>query len=99
MPGQLIGAVDLYDDFTLVEIPSQYQEQVLAGMAKVTVRNRKATLRPATAQDIATHRARKRDAGATRRQSMRPSQQKRSLQKRKRVWGQMPPQVSVAKTI
>jgi ATP-dependent RNA helicase DeaD len=100
VPGQLIGAVDIYDDFTLVEVPSQYQEQVLAGMAGVTIRSRKATLRPATAQDVAPHQARKRgDSGATRRQSMRPSQKKRGLQKGKRVGGAGAPRVSAAKTI
>jgi hypothetical protein len=69
-------------------------------MAGVTIRNQKATLRPVTAQDVAPHRARKRrNSGATRRQSMRPSQKKQGLQKGKRVGEAGAPRVSTAKTI
>jgi ATP-dependent RNA helicase DeaD len=99
VPGQLIGAVDIYDDFTFVEIPNSYQERVLTGLSGVTIRNRKATLRPATAQDVAPPRARKRgDSGAARRQSLGPSQKKRGLQHGKRVGRAGAPRHAAAKT-
>ncbi len=40
MPGKAIGAIDIYDRFTFVEIPTQYTTRVLEGMAGATLRNR-----------------------------------------------------------
>jgi ATP-dependent RNA helicase DeaD len=53
VPGRAIGAIDIYDDFTFVEVPARYSGQVLAGMRDATVRNRGANIRVATAQDVA----------------------------------------------
>ena len=39
IPGKSIGAIDIYDRFTFVEIPEQYKEQVLTAMAGVSIRN------------------------------------------------------------
>ena len=58
VPGQAIGAIDIYDRFTFVEVPAQYQEQVLARMGKTMIRKREAKLRVATPRDE-TGRSRK----------------------------------------
>jgi ATP-dependent RNA helicase DeaD len=39
IPGQAIGAIDVYDRFTLVEIPVQYRDQVLERMAHAAIRS------------------------------------------------------------
>jgi ATP-dependent RNA helicase DeaD len=51
MPGQAIGAIDIYDRFTFVDVPAQYREQVLAGMRGVAIRNREANIRIAVPRD------------------------------------------------
>jgi ATP-dependent RNA helicase DeaD len=40
VPGKEIGAIDVYDRFTLVEVPARYKDQVLARMAGVAIRRR-----------------------------------------------------------
>jgi ATP-dependent RNA helicase DeaD len=54
VPGQAIGAIDIYDNFTFVDVPAQYREQVLDGMRDVAIRNRAANLRIATPRDKAS---------------------------------------------
>jgi ATP-dependent RNA helicase DeaD len=48
IPGQAIGAIDLYDRFTFVEIPAEHAEHVLATMRRVKIRNRPVTVKLAT---------------------------------------------------
>ena len=48
VPGKAIGSIDIYDRFTFVEIPSQYQDQVLQRMARATIRGRPVEIRIAT---------------------------------------------------
>ncbi|MDX1665122.1 MAG: DEAD/DEAH box helicase [Candidatus Promineifilaceae bacterium] len=59
IPGKAIGAIDIYDHFTYVEVPAQYQEQVLAGMTGTTIRHRQANIRPATTADQVPDTSRK----------------------------------------
>jgi ATP-dependent RNA helicase DeaD len=40
VPGKEIGAIDVYDRFTFVEIPARYKDRVLEGMAHAEIRNR-----------------------------------------------------------
>jgi ATP-dependent RNA helicase DeaD len=40
VPGQEIGAVDVYDRFTFVEVPTRYRDRVLEHMAHAEIRNR-----------------------------------------------------------
>lgn len=54
VPGQAIGAIDIYDNFTFVDVPAQYREQVLDGMRDVVIRNRAANMRIATPRDKAS---------------------------------------------
>jgi ATP-dependent RNA helicase DeaD len=56
VPGKRIGAIDIYDDFTFVDVPTEFYEQVLAGMAGATIRGREANVRLATTRDAAAER-------------------------------------------
>jgi ATP-dependent RNA helicase DeaD len=52
VPGKQIGAIDIHDEFSFVEVPAHYREQVLTGMEGATIRNQEANIRLATAQDV-----------------------------------------------
>ncbi len=41
IPGRSIGAIELYDHFTLVDVPSNKSQQVLQALKQTTIRNRK----------------------------------------------------------
>ncbi|HEX7185196.1 MAG TPA: DEAD/DEAH box helicase [Thermoanaerobaculia bacterium] len=45
VPGRAIGAIDIYDTFTFVEIPAQYRDQVLQGMSGASIRGRQVDIR------------------------------------------------------
>ena len=47
VPGKAIGAIDIYDRFTFVEVPAQYKDQVLERMANSMIRHREAKIRVA----------------------------------------------------
>jgi ATP-dependent RNA helicase DeaD len=49
VPGRQIGAIDIYDTFTFVEIPAGLARQVLERMAETMIRNRHVQIRVATA--------------------------------------------------
>ncbi len=51
IPGKAIGAIDIFDRFTYVELPAQYRDQVLQRMSDAMIRSRPANIRPATAAD------------------------------------------------
>jgi ATP-dependent RNA helicase DeaD len=51
VPGKVIGAIDIYDDFAFVDVPAQYRDQVLAGMSGATIRNQAANIRPVSNRD------------------------------------------------
>ena len=53
VPGKAIGAIDVYDRFTLVDIPSEYVEQVVEGMGKTRIRSQKANIRLAAPDETA----------------------------------------------
>ena len=40
VPGKAIGAIDIYDNFTFVEVPEEFRDQVLERMARATIRGR-----------------------------------------------------------
>jgi ATP-dependent RNA helicase DeaD len=63
IPGTAIGAVDIYDRFTFVEIPAQYKDQVLERMHSATIRNRPVRIK------VAFPRAQVRPAPRRRRES------------------------------
>lgn len=51
LPGSHIGAIDIYDHFSFVEVPVQYLTQVLERMEGATIRSRDARIRVATPRD------------------------------------------------
>ncbi|GAB4447627.1 MAG: DEAD/DEAH box helicase [Anaerolineae bacterium] len=63
VPGQAIGAIDIYDRFTFVDVPGQYREQVLTGMRGVAIRNREANIRIAMPRDAAAAPSAKKERG------------------------------------
>lgn len=40
MPGQLIGAIKMYDNYTFVEVPGEYADEVLLAMKNVKIKGR-----------------------------------------------------------
>jgi ATP-dependent RNA helicase DeaD len=44
VPGEAIGAIDVHERFTFVEVPAEYKDQVLARMARATIRHRPARI-------------------------------------------------------
>jgi len=51
VPGKAIGAIDIYDRFTFVDVPSEFTDQVLTQMRNSRIRSQKANLRVADATD------------------------------------------------
>ncbi len=47
IPGRVIGAIDIYDEFTLVDVPAEYKQQVLGAMAGAKMRNLPVSIRVA----------------------------------------------------
>ncbi|MDQ4123804.1 MAG: DEAD/DEAH box helicase [Acidobacteriota bacterium] len=52
VPGKAIGAIDVYDRFTLVDVPAEYAKQVLQGMSNTRIRSQRANVRVAAPRDI-----------------------------------------------
>jgi ATP-dependent RNA helicase DeaD len=53
VPGKAIGAIDIYDRFTLVDVPSEFTAQVLEQMRNSRIRSQKANVRVADSSDAA----------------------------------------------
>ncbi|HYJ78387.1 MAG TPA: DbpA RNA binding domain-containing protein, partial [Longimicrobiaceae bacterium] len=47
IPGESIGAIEIADQFTLVEVPSQYADQVIDRMRTATIKGRPVSVRRA----------------------------------------------------
>jgi len=56
VPGKQIGPIDIYDDFTLVDVPAAFHAAVLKGLAGATLRRQPIRVRLATTQDIPARR-------------------------------------------
>lgn len=50
IPGRVIGAIDIYDDYSLVDVPAEYRQQVLAAMSGTKLRNQVVSVQVAKAQ-------------------------------------------------
>ena len=50
MPGKLVGAIDMYDKYTFVEVPREYAREVLNAMAKVKIKGKSINIEPANAK-------------------------------------------------
>jgi hypothetical protein len=64
VPGHAIGAIDIYERFSFVEVPVEYRDQVLERMTRTTLRSRPVRLRIATPDG--SSRAREREPGSRR---------------------------------
>jgi len=51
VPGKAIGAIDIYDRFTFVDVPSELVQQVLSQMSSTRVRGQNANIRLASSHD------------------------------------------------
>ncbi|MFN8446366.1 MAG: DEAD/DEAH box helicase [Caldilineaceae bacterium] len=51
IPGKVIGEIQIFDDFSLVDVPANYASQVLQSMESTRIRQQMVKIRPATAQD------------------------------------------------
>ena len=47
MPGKLVGAIDMYDKYTFVEVPREYGKEVLEAMKNVKIKGRSVNMEPA----------------------------------------------------
>ncbi|MCD9186455.1 MAG: DEAD/DEAH box helicase [Pyrinomonadaceae bacterium] len=61
IPGKAIGAIDVYDRFTLVDIPSEFVEQVLKRMKRSRIRKQNMNVRLASTEDVSTPREKPRE--------------------------------------
>ncbi len=51
LPGKYIGPIDIFDDYSIVGVPAEYQAQVLTAMAGATVRGQATNIRLASPHD------------------------------------------------
>jgi len=50
IPGKLVGAIDLYDKYTFVEVPKENAAEVLAAMKNVKIKGKMINIEPANAK-------------------------------------------------
>ncbi|MDP4093721.1 MAG: DEAD/DEAH box helicase [Bacillota bacterium] len=50
IPGKLIGAIDIFDKYTFVEVPREYAQQVLASMKNYTIKGKKINIEKSNTQ-------------------------------------------------
>ena len=61
VPGKAIGAIDVYDRFTLVDIPAEFVQQVIEGMGNTRIRKQKANVRVAAPQEVSAEKPPRRE--------------------------------------
>lgn len=47
MPGKLVGAIDMFDKYTFVEVPREYGHEVLQAMSNVKIKGKSINIEPA----------------------------------------------------
>ena len=47
VPGQVIGAIDIYDDFAYVDVPFEYAKDIIDGMKNSRIKGRKISIEKA----------------------------------------------------
>jgi ATP-dependent RNA helicase DeaD len=50
LPGRLVGAIDLYDKYTFVEVPKENARDVLKAMKNVKIKGKQINIEPANAK-------------------------------------------------
>ena len=64
IPGKAIGAIDVYDRFTLVDVPAEFVDQVLEKMQRSRIRKQNMNVRLASSEDVDASREAGRDRDA-----------------------------------
>ncbi len=59
LPGKLIGAIDIYESYTFVEVPREYAHKVLDSMKDYTLKGRKVNIERSNKRPAAKRRLRK----------------------------------------
>jgi ATP-dependent RNA helicase DeaD len=60
IPGKLIGEIDIHKNFTFVEIPAEYADEVIDGMRNFTHRGRKVLIEKASKRQGPKHNSKRR---------------------------------------
>ena len=47
MPGKLVGAIDMFDKYTFVEVPREYGREVLLALAGAKIKGKSISIEPA----------------------------------------------------
>lgn len=47
MPGRLVGAIDMFDKYTFVEVPGEYGKEVLNAMKHAKIKGKAVNMEPA----------------------------------------------------
>ena len=47
MPGKLVGAIDMFDKYTFVEVPREYGRDVLLALADAKIKGKSISIEPA----------------------------------------------------
>ena len=47
MEGKLVGAIDMYDKYTFVEVPSEYASDVINAMKNAKIKGKNVNVEPA----------------------------------------------------
>ncbi|MEG1291354.1 MAG: DbpA RNA binding domain-containing protein, partial [Lachnospiraceae bacterium] len=47
MPGKLVGAIDMYDKYTFVEVPREYGKAVMQAMTDAKIKGKSISIEPA----------------------------------------------------
>lgn len=63
MPGQLVGSIQMYENYTFVEVPGEYADDVLLAMQNVKIRGRSIQMERANSGGKAGGRGREKKAG------------------------------------
>jgi ATP-dependent RNA helicase DeaD len=83
IPGKEIGAIDINDRFTLVEIPLRYRDRILADMAETTLRGKPVQLKQALPEKEMSFRDRpKKDGRSTYAKKPKPAPFHKKSQKK-----------------
>ncbi len=74
LPGKHIGPIDIFDDYSIVGVPAEFQAQVLTAMAGAKVRGQAANLRLAAPRDNGPREKKPRREKSTRRETARDAE-------------------------
>lgn len=80
IPGRLVGAIDMLDNYTFVEVPAKYADAVLAAMDNAVIAGRTVSIEKATGKGPAKSRGKKSGSGRRSEKAERAQSEKREKQ-------------------